>query len=378
MKNNKIYILQIFLWLNLSIILTNCNLKDNEEFFDLTFNVKEQIDSTNFKFKIIKLESKKESFLHSISQVKIFQDYIFVLDNNQSRKLLVFTKTGEFVDQIGMLGKGPGEYVYPWSFAINENKNNIAILDASQNKMLLYDLNTFKYLKEVKLNFSATKFAFLKDGNIIWHASHADSYIIITDENGIIIKSLLSKVFKPGITVGNAILNLYKAEDEILFNPPFSSKIFNIHMDSVSCKYNIFIDKHPIISEFELKKFNSNTRDYINYINNSKKAHSFNYYYTTNFIYSRFIIDKRLFIGIYDKQNNKANYISKNNFINSLALPDFYNPIGTYNEWVISVINNFDILDKFEHNHFFNPQIKGSFEQINEDSGFHLLLSCHI
>lgn len=379
MRKTNILTLQIVLFIILLMLLNSCAFKKNNNISaDIIFELCEQTDSTKFEFKIIKLETKKEALLHSIAQVEIFQDYIFVLDNIQSRKLLVFNKNGEFISQIGRPGKGPSEYTYPWSFGINEDKANIVILDVAQNKMLVYDLYTFEPISEIQLDFSATKFVFLEDGNIVWNGPHTDSHILVTDEKGTIIKTYLPRIFNPNVIIGNATENLYIIEDEIFFNPPFSSDIYSINTDSTFCKFNISLDKHKTISESELKNFNINNRDYIDYMTNSKKAHLFNYYNTTDFIYSKFVIDKTLFIGIYDKQNNKANYISKNNFISSLALPDFYNPVGTYNEWIISVINNFDVLDKLELNHFFNPQIKGSLEQINENSGFYLLLLRHI
>lgn len=50
-------------------------------------------------------------------------------------------KDGKFLNSIGKRGEGPGEYVTAVSFAINEKKQEVLMLDIHKNKVLIYKYN---------------------------------------------------------------------------------------------------------------------------------------------------------------------------------------------------------------------------------------------
>jgi len=360
--------------ISLAAIFCACSGPEAKVFKEIDFEPSNLLDSSKFEVRVLKLEAHKEGMIHSIAQVEIWQDYIFVLDNLQSRKLLVFNMDGEFVCQVGVTGRGPGEYVHPWSFSFDEQSNCLAVLDRAQDKVVFYELSSFGYVKELQLPFSATKFLFLEDGKIAWFGSQTDSYIIITDGDGVVVREHLPRIYNPGVIKGSGINNMFYADGEVLFHTPFSSDLFSVVSDSTYCKYGVNLGKNQIVSEAELKGLSETNRDYLALVTAGRKAHSISYYNTDSQIYCSFVVDGALCIGIYDKETDEAYYYLKDHFIDLLALPIFYNPVGTYDEWLVSVINNMDVLDKLESQMSFNDQIEFVLRAIDEDSGFHLLL----
>ena len=60
---------------------------------------------------IVPLEFSKQSMISSIEDVKVSDKYIFVHDI-KSFKIFRFDKRGKFINSIGKIGQGPGEYAY--------------------------------------------------------------------------------------------------------------------------------------------------------------------------------------------------------------------------------------------------------------------------
>jgi hypothetical protein len=80
------------------------------------------------KVKTIILETTEESVIDGISEMQVFKNYIYIFGRRSSGKLYVFDTTGKFVRIIGDIGNGPGEYIYPRSFTIDPEKEEIYLL----------------------------------------------------------------------------------------------------------------------------------------------------------------------------------------------------------------------------------------------------------
>lgn len=351
-----------------------CSPLEKEGILPIVFENKEFVDSSMFDVSIIELELTEESIIHSISQVVVFHDYVFVLDNMQSRKVLVFNKTGEFIKQIGFNGRGPGEYLHPWSLSIDKKNQHLAVLDQSQNKLILFDIPTMEFVKEKFYSFDATKAEFLSDGNIAWYGSQTNSYVLITDSVMKTLNEFLPRVFNPGITTGSSIKNLFSNDSEALFYSPFSTDIYEINNDSVAIKYAFKFGEFKSVPESDLVRFSVTNRDYIDYIKNSPSIRACDFYNTSNIVYCNFIVNKDSYLAFHIKSSQKSFYINKEELIRNLGLPKFYNPVGVYEEYLISSINNLDVLNTFESGGRLNAQIENKLRGVQEDGGFNLLL----
>ncbi len=60
---------------------------------------------------VVPLEFSEQSMIYSIKDVQVSDKYIFVHDV-KSRKIYRYDKKGNFINSIGKIGQGPGEYVY--------------------------------------------------------------------------------------------------------------------------------------------------------------------------------------------------------------------------------------------------------------------------
>ena len=122
-----------------ALLIISCNIKKdknseissthtNKNFIEINIDrldTEKKISfSSVFKsYKLIPLETSENCLIGRIDELKVFDDTLYVLDRNIAKALFVFDNKGRFIRKIGRLGKGPGEYIIPRSFTIDNKKN---------------------------------------------------------------------------------------------------------------------------------------------------------------------------------------------------------------------------------------------------------------
>ncbi|WP_162198200.1 6-bladed beta-propeller [Geofilum rubicundum] len=333
------------------------------------------IDIARFELSTLELEATEESYLHGVSQFLNYGNLFFILDNVQSKKINIYDESGKYIKQLGSNGRGPGEYVQPWSISIDRNNHRIAVLDVGQNIVLYYDLDDFSFIRADHIPFNATKMEFLGKGNIGWYGSQTENaYILITDSLNNIIQELIPRNFNPGYIKGSATKNLSASDSMVLFYTPHSPILYDINADSAKLKHHVSFENFDFPSISELTNFKENNDDYINYIKENSYIQFCDFYDTPTNLYCNFFVDKKMYFGFYDKSNNRAIYHSKDKLMEFLKIPQFFNPVGVLKDFLICRINNVDVLKNYEAGAVHNKQIDKELRAIEEDSGFVMLL----
>lgn len=86
----------------------------------------------------IPLEFSEQTMIGPIGKVEFSNDLIFVHDITNSR-VLNFDLKGNFIQQIGVQGEGPGEYTYMKSFTIDESSETVYI--GAQGKIIKHNFD---------------------------------------------------------------------------------------------------------------------------------------------------------------------------------------------------------------------------------------------
>ncbi len=109
--------------------------------------------------KTIQLETSENSLLSRVYDVKLFDEQLYVTDR---KKILIFDREGNFIDQFGRRGEGPGEYRGISSFTLDSSNGNIYI--ASDYRVLVYTADS-KLLMEKKFPHGTYNLEFV-DGKL--------------------------------------------------------------------------------------------------------------------------------------------------------------------------------------------------------------------
>lgn len=230
--NDYLRMKKILIW-TLILLLNACqkSVENNNCFFLSSKEAK--VSDIVKNYILIALETTEDNLILDPTVVKISQDKIFVLDRfSPSKSLYVFLKSGKYIGKIGNKGEGPGEYVMPHSFVINERDNRLFLRDMATNKILVYDLSTFQFVEDYTLPFYATCFEMLGDDYFIWYVNaglqnegNFRKHIQITDTKCKPISSFIETMLFPERGLFNVQSYFSMSETETYFHHPYYGRL---------------------------------------------------------------------------------------------------------------------------------------------------------
>jgi hypothetical protein len=235
----------------------------------------------------VALETNDESCIGHIDKILRANNHIYILDREITKSVYIFNDNGKFISKIRNIGKGPGEYIEPYDFIIDQDTGNILILDVDLGKVLLYNENIFQ--KEFKLNQEFFFFEKLNDNYIGINNScfeEKDCFKILIYDS---IFNLKDKFIELEQTQDKVEWDLretiFKDCSGLYISEAFSNTIYHIDNNLNRTPYlNIDFGKNGI----DLKMKNEQRDKFLSYLDHTDKA---------------FLIDEF-------KQNNQIRYFS--------------------------------------------------------------------
>ena len=137
------------------IILNSCKQAEKEEDTSverIKVEVQKKYPEGNFEdyfseSKLVALESTESSFFSEIARLSLYDNKIYILDRAMNY-LLIFSMTGKFLNKIAAIGKGPGEYISLWDFAIDEDRQHLILYTDIPYRLFTFTLDGKSLLKE--------------------------------------------------------------------------------------------------------------------------------------------------------------------------------------------------------------------------------------
>jgi hypothetical protein len=155
-------------------MLVGCTNKsaDNGNCQEIFFDEESALRSESLSYEFIPLETRPDNLTGIISKAEIVDNRIYLLDMTVAKTVQVYAINGQYISTVGARGNGPGEYVTPNNFRINEAAQTITIEDMVTNRLLIYDLNTYQHLSTGNVSFSFHAHMPLSDRNQAWYATN--------------------------------------------------------------------------------------------------------------------------------------------------------------------------------------------------------------
>lgn len=299
----------------------------------------------------IKLETSDNSLLGSIDQIEILHDRIYILDNNKTNSIFIFSIQGKFIKKLEAKGNGPGEFISPLSFKVDP-KGYIYVLDRVLNRLLKYQLNDLSFIEEIILPYpSPLSFSITNNNDlfIYYYPIRKNSVLnkkqfVIADKTGTIIKTLYEGSSSGKILHGNPN-NIYTYKKEIRVYPYFTNKIYKIKNDSISNCYNLFWGKYAMPDERLFDKY-ENSGDIMNEIFTGEKdwIRYLYVYETDDVLLVKYYIKENLYLSCWNKHTKNIVNTKIKSIIDDLGMGGtFPLPIGTCKKQMIGIINPIDV-----------------------------------
>ena len=104
-------------------------------------------------YEIIRLDNRDEALIKTYPYgVYVTDNYILLRPADVVSPVKLFTRKGRYVADIGGVGQGPGEYLYLFSWLVDEKENRIYLVPGRTDKVLVYDLKG-NYLPDEVIRF---------------------------------------------------------------------------------------------------------------------------------------------------------------------------------------------------------------------------------
>ncbi|MDT3367729.1 MAG: 6-bladed beta-propeller [Bacteroidota bacterium] len=184
----------------------------------------------------VKLETTEGNLIGGISQILFVKDKIIVVDSDVSKTITVYSESGKYLNNIGKLGQGPGEYSYLGHVTLTPDKSMVVIVDMGSGYLKYFGFDG-SFVKSVKFPFWFSNCEFISDNIIAGHYSGGNiinknnsSYkplLIITDLQGNVYSSGFQSYYSKTFT-STTLMPLRKFDDDVIYSPPFSDTIYHV------------------------------------------------------------------------------------------------------------------------------------------------------
>lgn len=230
-----------------SLFLCGCTQKQNEV---KNLSGMETIPITDFEtyngrfsefaeaVEMIPLEFTDESILGEIKKVVLSEDFIFVMERDNSAGIYTFDRSGKFLYRIGSRGQGPKELVDVADFSINEKDRLIYIFDGARTKVCVFSFDN-KFIKTIPMDYYATNMEY-QDGLFYLYREDADYgaplySLVIKDLEGNLVEKYYPMPKLPSIHE----CVFCKRENDILFAQDMNDSVFVLSGGKLSPVYYI-------------------------------------------------------------------------------------------------------------------------------------------
>lgn len=293
--------------------------------------------------KFIPLETNEECIIGTISKVLFSKGKYYILDSKSAKQIFVFDSLGKYLLHIGKIGKGPGEFIRPVDFCIDNTANYILIIDADR-KIIKVDLNG-NFILEKKPPVKNRALTNIESDNGIIYAytgqrmsNERKVQVIQLDSNLNPVKWILPYKYSSPLSVSfnNA---LYTYDDKINFISAFNNCMYQAEGGDFIKRFIFnFEGIHLSLKDVTDEQFLSNT---------------------TNawFFYNCVEGNDLIFLPVFDKGRPKYGFLLKKNnkflLINEIIEDSatFIPPVSCFNGKFIATISSSIFLKKMPESH---------------------------
>lgn len=192
-------------------------------------NMSSFVDNIEF----VKLSKENGKLIGGINKIIFNNERIYVLDSYNSIGLYVYNMEGNLLFDIAKYGRGPGEFMGPYDFAIDEEEGQIIIFDARGRKLCYYSIDDGSFIREELVKFHFRRFTITGNKFVFYLDNRKDPRI----QNNIVITNRDIEVIDESVGVIDEMRGSYYMLP-VNFSHYDGNVFFTAHSDNNIYKYN--------------------------------------------------------------------------------------------------------------------------------------------
>lgn len=259
------------------------------------------LDSLISEYEFIPLETKSECLLMGIDKLLSDSSFIFILDKS-SNSVFRFNSDGKFLNKIGSIGRGPGEYSEVYSITLNKDTKQIVLLDLLGRKLLFFGYEG-NFEKSESMYYLFSQFEFFQNQLILFTSKAYNTKVKQIDLNQIIISKIDQTPLYRAFPYPNQQRTLFsfttkkpliKSSNEIYFHTILNDTIWQIDTTGFHAAFELEFQgrRKDYYQSINVKKFNDN--DYQKMLNSAEPYFFGDYQITKDFVFLSFSRDNRI------------------------------------------------------------------------------------
>jgi len=289
----------------------------------------------------VPLETKQNALLGSVTKINSYNGNIYISDK---QKIVEFKfdndkKFAKIIKVLNNIGRGPGEYLSITDFTFDDKY--IFLYDADNQKVNFYDINTWKFIKDIKLKFNALQMEKHKDYLVFFtlHLQNKKEYdyelITFNTSNNKEHKWFKNSNKQFGSPSGGR--QFYKSGDNLFYCAPFRNITYKLNNNSEPEIFAIWNFKNKGVYDL------NETMQSITQMESSDIYYNFNEPIVINkYIYIQFTYKGR-YKCLWYNIDNKSLFFSNISSMPKTTFGKFF--ISTFPSWEISAIDKKRILN---------------------------------
>lgn len=317
------------LFLLLSTLLFSCQPSSRQDHTSIMSFQLDTVQASDVnpvcEVKYIPLELTDNSLIGSIDKILYRNKHFYIFDKSANMGILIFSENGKFIKALYRVGEGPGEYIAPIDFDVDD-AGNLYIADNARQKIIKYNGNDFEQYEEIDIGCYFMEFAVIDEEHIVLseiynQGSVKDKLAVYSQKDRKVyplLKSALTEIDEQRIPRGSSHY-LYRSGDKVYFYQRFTPEVYTIHGESIDMAANLFSDKY--FKEEELKALEGDSRSFMVDMKHIKDINAF--YETSNGYFcslSTFPLPQFFWISKTDGNIRNLNLIEEDKLLGKLTI----------------------------------------------------------
>ncbi len=325
------------------VVLSSCTHSFNKDESVIDFEV-----HTPFYFSSLLQESPEfielkceDELLGGVTQIKVYNEEIYILDAYGTKTLYVFDPEGNYKKSLTWGVGGPGEFVFPVSFVIDEKEEQLIIRDFSLHKLFFYEIGSLSFLKTMDIP-NVFSFDVLDNGEFVFYRfsnpqeNFQQGQLLVCSPEGELLNSMVERKKRYNF-LHLKEHSFYTIEDDHCTYLPFSYDILSFEQEKVWLRYQLNFGKYAIRDDFN---FDRETPQVMEQIMNMPVVRLIYPIETTDHLLVTYYIQRQKYIGVFNKKNRVILNAAVDQIADDLGtgVPVFPSPIGNDRDKFISLI----------------------------------------
>jgi len=250
---------KLLLWMIIPLLIFSCDKKKNKQISSIvTYDISKAFmgKATDLNLNevgdtIIYIIFKEETgiSIDLLSTIHLHKDTIYIY-SPRIKKLFAYDFRGNFLFNIGKIGKGPGEYLNLIDFTIDHKENRLFAYDYLGKKVLCFNTNG-QFVNDFYYDQISMKMMYL-DNNIFFFNPRptqcfSNNYIVTkVNLKGKVVRRF-RQINGESVRNNNVLFNtIYQRGDTICFWDCYSDTVFQIYNDNISPRFSFNLGKNKL------------------------------------------------------------------------------------------------------------------------------------